>query len=90
MSELYFRVVKEKAEVYDIITNVMDTMMNYEWKELPHGVELTHAWNVLWTWSKIKTPLESILVWQRFNHFADSKFLTRKDLLKLSIEKAQK
>ena len=55
--------MKDKPEVYDIITNVFDTMMNYEWKELPHGVELTHTWNLLWSWSKIKSPLESLLVW---------------------------
>lgn len=60
---MFFRVVKEKVEVYDIITLVLGSHMSHQWKELPHGVELTNSWNLLWTWSKIKTPLNNLLVW---------------------------
>jgi hypothetical protein len=37
--------------------------MSDKWMELPHGIELTHSWNLLWTWSKIKSPLDNLLVW---------------------------
>lgn len=72
-SELYFRVVKEKPEVYDIITMVMGRTLGDKWKELPHGMELSNAWNLLWTWSKIKTPTDNFLVWQKINHFDENK-----------------
>ncbi|CDW91822.1 tubulin-tyrosine ligase family protein [Stylonychia lemnae] len=89
-AELYFRVVKEKPEVYDIITLVFGRQFSDKWKELPHGVELTQSWNLLWTWSKIKSSLDNLLVWQRFNHYPENKNITRKDLLKKNIEKVQK
>eukprot|EP00347_Sterkiella_histriomuscorum_P016526 403352853 len=88
--DLYFRVVKEKSEVYDIITLVFGRQFGDRWRELPHGVELTHSWNLLWTWSKIKSSLDNLLVWQKFNHFPENKNITRKDLLKKNIEKVQK
>lgn len=47
---LYFRVVKSKEEVYDIITRAF--MRKREWNELPHGMGLKTSWNMLWTWSK--------------------------------------
>jgi len=89
LPELYFRVVKEKPEVYDIITLVLGRQ-HHRWNELPHGVELTHAWNLLWTWSKIKTQTDNLLVWQKVNHFTENKQLVRKDLLKKNIERAMK
>lgn len=61
--ELYYRVIKEKSEVYDIIQIVFDRYLNYYWKELPHGVDLTHSWNLMWSWSKIKSSIENLLVW---------------------------
>ena len=47
---LYFRVVKSKEEVYDIITRSF--MRKKMWTELPHGMGLKTSWNILWTWSK--------------------------------------
>lgn len=47
---LYFRVVKTKDEVYDIITRSF--MRKTNWSELPHGLGLKTSWNLLWTWSK--------------------------------------
>jgi tubulin polyglutamylase TTLL5 len=49
-SSLYFRVIKTKEEVYDIITRSF--MRKPNWAELPHGISLKTSWNVLWTWSK--------------------------------------
>ena len=48
--ELYFRVVKNKSEVYDIISRSF--MRKKNWSELPHGMGLKTSWNLLWTWSK--------------------------------------
>jgi tubulin polyglutamylase TTLL5 len=47
-------------------------------------------WNLLWTWRKAQIDLSKLFVWQKVNHFPDSKALTRKDLLKKSIEKLSK
>ena len=43
------------------------------------------SWNLLWTWASSQRPpariVPRMLVWQRWNHFAGIKALTRKDLL---------
>lgn len=88
--ELYFRVVKEKPEVYDIITLIFGRSFSSSWRELPHGLDLTHSWNLMWTWSKMKSPINNLLVWQKINHFPENKNITRKDLLKRNIERVQK
>ena len=47
---LYFRVVKTKEEVYDIISRSF--MRKRNWSELAHGMGLRTSWNVLLTWAK--------------------------------------
>lgn len=86
--ELYFRVVKTKTEVYDIITRSFSRKKR--WNELPHGLDLRNSWNLMWTWSKIKSDITKLIVWQRANHFIGSKNVSRKDFLKRNIERAQK
>lgn len=39
------------------------------------------------TWSKPRINMSHLLVWQRVNHFLDSKQLTRKDLLKKNLQR---
>lgn len=85
---LYFRVVKSRSEVYDIITRSF--CRKKRWNELPHGLDLRNSWNLLWTWSKIKSDISRLLVWQRANHFQGSKNLSRKDFLKINLERAKK
>ena len=58
---LYYRVVKNRTEVYDIISRSFSKKKN--WQELPHGLDLRNSWNLLWTWSKIKIDLSKLLVW---------------------------
>lgn len=55
------------------------------WVEMPTGLGLGTTWNLLWTWSKPRINYETLLVWQRVNHFPKSRELTRKDLLKRNI-----
>ncbi|CAD8100366.1 unnamed protein product [Paramecium primaurelia] len=86
--ERYFRVVKTKEEVYDIITRSF--MRKQGWTELPHGIGLRTSWNVLWTWSKPQIDLNKLLLFQKVNHFPFNKNLGRKDLLKKNIERCQK
>ncbi|CAD8208186.1 unnamed protein product [Paramecium octaurelia] len=86
--ERYFRVVKTKEEVYDIITRSF--MRKQGWTELPHGIGLRTSWNVLWTWSKPQIDLNKLLFFQKVNHFPFNKNLGRKDLLKKNIERCQK
>jgi len=43
--------------------------------------------NFLWTWSRPKLNVNHLLVWQKVNHYFDSKQLTRKDLLKRNLQR---
>lgn len=85
---LYFRVVKTKSEVYDIITRCFSKKKS--WNELPHGLDLRNSWNLMWSWSKITIDLTKLLVFQKVNHFTGNKNVSRKDFLKRNIERAQK
>ena len=87
-SQLYYRVVKTKSEVYDIITRSFSRKS--QWDELPHGLDLRNSWNLMWVWSKIKSDISRLLAWQRCNHFMGAKNVSRKDFLKRNIERAQK
>ena len=58
---LYFRVIKTKKEVYDIITRSFSRKKN-GWSELPHGLDLRNSWNLMWSWSKITIDLNKLLV----------------------------
>lgn len=83
---MYFRVVKNRTEVYDIISRAFSRKR--QWNELPHGLDLRNSWNLLWTWSKIKIDISKLLVWQKANHFSGAKNVSRKDFLKRNIERA--
>lgn len=85
---LYYRVVKNREEVYDIVSKSFMRKLN--WAELPHGMNLKTSWNLLWTWSKPQIEFNKLLFWQKVNHFPLNKNLVRKDLLKKNIEKMQK
>lgn len=85
-SSLFYRVVKNRTEVYDIISRAFSRKKR--WNELPHGLDLRNSWNLLWTWSKIKIDISKLLVWQRCNHFSGAKNVSRKDFLKRNIERA--
>lgn len=80
----YFRVIKTREEVYDIITTSF--MRTQNWKELPHGCSLRSSWNLFWSWSKPDIDLGKLLIWQRINHFPFNKNLTRKDLLYKNLD----
>ena len=85
---LYYRVVKTRNEVYDIVTRSFLRKRN--WLELPHGVNLRTTWNLLWTWSKPEIDMGKLLYFQKVNHFPGNKAIVRKDLLKKNLEKIQK
>ena len=88
VSQLYFRVVKTKSEVYDIITRSFSRKS--QWNELPHGLDLRNGWNLMWVWSKLQRDMSRMLVWQKANHFIGAKNVSRKDFLKRNIERAMK
>lgn len=81
----YYKVVQNRTEVYDIVTRVFHRKEG--WEELPHGLGLSNAWNLCWTWSKPKLDYSRLCVWQKVNHFQDNKHLTRKDCLKRCIDR---
>ena len=60
-SQLYYRVVKTKTEVYDIITRSFSRKPR--WNELPHGIDLRSSWNLMWVWSKLQRDMSRMLVW---------------------------
>jgi tubulin polyglutamylase TTLL5 len=80
--------VKNKTEVYDIITRSFNRKRG--WQELPHGLDLRNSWNFMWSWSKLTIDLTKIMVFQKVNHFTGNKNVSRKDFLKRNIERAQK
>jgi tubulin polyglutamylase TTLL5 len=87
-STLHYRVKSQRSEVTNIITDVMNSpidSLESSWIQLPSGLGLGLSWNLLWTWSKPHINKAHLLVWQKVNHFDDSKQLTRKDLLKKNI-----
>ena len=70
---LFFRVIKNKTEVYDIITRAFSRKKR--WNELPHGLDLRNSWNFMWSWSKIRIDISKLIVWQKCNHFPQAKQL---------------
>lgn len=86
--EMYYRVVRARPEVYDIVSRSFAKLKG--WSELPHGMNLRASWNVMWTWSKPRIDLSKLCIWQAVNHFPESKNFSRKDLLKSNIERIQK
>jgi tubulin polyglutamylase TTLL5 len=87
-STLYYRVIKNRADGQDIISKSFQRKPR--WTELPHGLDLRNTWNILWSWSKIKSDLQRLLVFQRANYFIGDKNVSRKDFLKKNIELARK
>ena len=52
--------VQNRTEVYDIVTRVFHRKEG--WEELPHGLGLSNAWNLCWTWSKPKLDYSRLCV----------------------------
>lgn len=84
----YFRVVKRREEVYDIISRGF--VGRQGWGELPHGAQLRTSYNFLWTWSKPQVDMSKLLYFQKVNHFPLNKNCGRKDLLKKNIDRLTK
>ena len=82
---LHYRVTSSRSDVLNIVNDVFTEL--YGWEELPSGLGLGTSWNLLWTWSRPKLDMNHLLIWQRVNHFTDSKQLTRKDLLKQNLQR---
>lgn len=83
---MHYRVKSSRQEVSNIVTDVFQKFHKH-WESLPTGLGLGLSWNLLWTWSKPHINKNHLLIWQRVNHFEDSKQLTRKDLLKKNIQR---
>jgi len=83
---LHYRVKSSRPEVANIVTDVFNNIL-HDWTELPQGLGLGTSWNILWSWAKPRINLKHLLVFQKVNHFHDSKQLTRKDLLKKNLQR---
>ncbi|OQR97001.1 tubulin-tyrosine ligase family [Achlya hypogyna] len=74
-----------RLEVFGIVAQALKKMP--DWEELPVDLGLNTTWNLLWTWSKPRVDRQTLLAWQKVNHFAGAKALTRKDMLKKSLHR---
>eukprot|EP00698_Gefionella_okellyi_P000518 TRINITY_DN1046_c1_g1_i3.p1 TRINITY_DN1046_c1_g1~~TRINITY_DN1046_c1_g1_i3.p1 ORF type:complete len:1026 (+),score=213.48 TRINITY_DN1046_c1_g1_i3:234-3080(+) len=72
---------QNRAEVHAIVSHALAKLGN--WIEVSSTV--TSHWNLLWTWSRPRINYNSLLSWQRVNHYPHSDQLTRKDTLKRSL-----
>ncbi|RLN71040.1 hypothetical protein BBJ29_008749, partial [Phytophthora kernoviae] len=75
-----------RKEVCEIVTQALERLGG-GWEEHPSGLGLKTTWNLLWTWSKPRVERQTLLAWQKVNHFQHAKALTRKDCLKKNIGK---
>jgi tubulin polyglutamylase TTLL5 len=82
---LYYKVVRHRSEVYDIVTRAFRRIG--DWEELPSGLGLGDAWNVLWTWTRPRIDWQRLLVFQKVNHFPENIHLSRKDHLKRCFDR---
>ena len=87
-NKMFFRVVLSKPEIYDIMCYTLG--VKPDWRELPHGNNLGTSWNLLWTYSTPKLEYKNLLAFQKVNHFINNRNLSRKDLLKRSIDRVRK
>lgn len=87
-NKMFFRVVLSRPEIYDIMCYTLGQIK--EWQELPHGLLLGQSWNLLWTYSSPGISFANLFAWQKVNHFINNRQLSRKDLLKKSIERIKK
>eukprot|EP00916_Digyalum_oweni_P000063 GHVL01000079.1.p1 GENE.GHVL01000079.1~~GHVL01000079.1.p1 ORF type:complete len:215 (+),score=58.95 GHVL01000079.1:548-1192(+) len=46
-----------------------------------------NSWNLLWTWASTKQDTNKLLKFQKINHFQESKWLTKKDTLNISLQR---
>ena len=86
-NQLFFRISSNRSEVSSIIRDALVQIRDKNWIEYPYGDQIESSWNLLWTWSRPKIDYSKLLVFQRVNHFPNSRQLTRKDLLKKILEK---
>ncbi|KAG7378933.1 hypothetical protein PHYPSEUDO_009295 [Phytophthora pseudosyringae] len=75
-----------RKEVSEIVTQALQRLGG-GWEEHASGLGLKTTWNLLWTWSKPRVERQTLLAWQKVNHFQHAKALTRKDCLKKHIGK---
>lgn len=83
---LHYRIKSSRPEVCNIMSDVFNNIL-CDWVELPQDLGLGMSWNILWSWGKPKINMSHLLIWQKINHFVDSKQLTRKDLLKRNLQR---
>mmetsp|Transcript_31453 Transcript_31453/g.46207 ORF Transcript_31453/g.46207 Transcript_31453/m.46207 type:complete len:1110 (+) Transcript_31453:63-3392(+) len=84
----FFRVSSSREEVSSILRDALKQgRCASSWEELPSGEGIGASWNLLWTWSRPKLDYDSLVIFQKINHFRNVKGLTRKDLLKKNLQR---
>jgi len=83
----FYKIETHKDEVVRIVENAFCRYKQYI--EMPHGQNLKHTYNFYWSWTKPKLTLNTLIIFQRINHFPKINVLTRKDNLYRTILKAK-
>eukprot|EP00755_Sulcionema_specki_P036654 Sspe_Gene.107363::Locus_85475_Transcript_1_1_Confidence_1.000_Length_1870::g.107363::m.107363 len=75
-----YRAQRSREEVFELVCSTFDDMPS--WDFLPASLA-----NFVWTWRKPRIRTRYLLTLQRVNHYPNSAALTRKDLLKKSVQR---
>jgi len=93
-SDRFVLINSGRPDVASLISDVLTT--GYEgddndrvWHPMPTDLGLgdCFSFNLLWTWRQPQVDVQSLLLCQKINRFRGTRCLTRKDLLKKSIQK---
>jgi hypothetical protein len=84
---LYGIKAKNREEVASIVDDIFES--DEQWHNITNWQEVgtCSSWNLLWTWEKPKINPEHLLVFQKISRFKDTRYLTRKDLLKKKLQR---
>jgi len=90
----FIRIASSRKEVAGIVRRALlllrDERGDDTWCEVPPALSGSGSWwNCLWSWGKPPVNRNTLLTWQRVNHFAHARELTRKDMLKRNLSRYQ-
>lgn len=93
-SDRFVLINSGRTDVASLISDVLTTGNDCDeegqgsWHEMPVDVGPGSSFNLLWTWRQPQVDVQSLLLCQKINRFRGTRCLTRKDLLKKSIQKS--
>ena len=85
----FYKVVSTREEIDGIISAALTRNVpnHFNWKALPQNMGIESSWNLLWTWKRPCIDTHKLLSFQKISRFFKTSGLTRKDLLKKSLQR---